>query len=311
MNAVSHLRELLSSFRLIGDTPDRSHSFLAWSLRTTGILVLVGGLQTWEFNRYTSPLIGKAKQELVLLQEEVAGSKLIDATLSGLRDYWRISDDVVRKRQIMELRDALMQHFRDDPRVVIEDAVRIASGFDANSDIERERLLSLQQHLARLQEVYSDHYAAAISAYTDAPLHLQPTAALLSSKRSGMEALSFNHALYLMLVGDRSTANSIYTDLRHNTRSGEFESRVLYAQARIQYDAFEIEKNPEYFLQAVQYAQQSLQSDATYELAKLFLEYLLSIDQQAMQVESAPEEGQGSGESDGERGAISTGSREH
>ena len=286
-------------------------SLVAWALRIAGILVLAAGLQSWGFNRHTAPLVDKAKRELIFLQEEIPTDNLIDATLGSLREYWQISDDSVQKRQIMKLRDAFVQRFREDSRLVIEDTIHIVSGFDANSDSEREMLGNLRQHLTRLQEVYSDHYAVAIAEYTDAPLYVQPTATLLSLNRSGMEELSFNHALYLLLVGDRSAANSIYTDLRRNARSKGFKSRVLYAQARLHYDAFQIEKDPEYFLQAVQYAQQSLQSDASYAVPKLFLEYLLSIDQQALEVESSPEEGLGSGESQGERGAISTDPPEH
>lgn len=308
MNDIRQLHNVGSGSRA---TTGRLKTPLSWVLRISGIVILVIGLQSWGFSRHSTPLIDEAQRQLMLLQAEVPGRRLIDATMVGLRDYWQASSDALRKRQIVELRDTFVQGFRDNPRLVIVDAMRIVNGFDTNSETEKELLATLRQQLLRLQEVYTDHYAGVISAYSDAPLYLQPTAALHSRNRAGKNALDFNHALYLMLVGERSAANTIYTDLRHNTNSDELESRVLFAQARLQYDAFEIEKNPEYYLQAVQYARQSAQSDATYDLPKLFLEYLLSIDLEAMEVESTPEEGQGSGESQGERGAISTGSREH
>jgi hypothetical protein len=280
-------------------------------LKISGIVVLLGGLQSWGFNRLTEPLIDTAKQQLSLLQQEAPSHTLLNATLNSLHDYWRLSDNALRQRQILELRDAFLQRFQDAPGLVIEEAVNVTNGFDANTEIETELLVTLRQQLARLQQIYTDHYALAIAKYSKAPLLTQPTAALLLTGRSRMQQLNFNHGLYLMLVGDRSAANSIFTELRLNTRSREFDSRLLYAQARLQYDAFQVEPDLEYFLQAVQATQQSLQADAAYVLPKLFLEYLLTIEQQAVTVESTDEEGGGAGESQGERGAISTGSKEY
>ena len=287
------------------------HSYITWALRITGSLAIVAGLQTWAFDRYATPLVEQAARQLLHLQEEVSGNRLIDTALGSLREYWQATDDPLRKRQVTGLRDEIMRGLRDNPRVVIEEAVRVVNGFDAGSPMEIELLAAIQEDLSRLQAVYTDHYAAAMDAYTNAPLYLQPIATLQSFSRSKTRKLDFNHAIYLMLVGDRSSANAVYTNLRQNSSSGEFESRVLYAQARLQFDAFQVENDPGYYEQALQYTRQSLQSDATYDLPKLFLEYLLAMDQQAVEVESSPQEGEGSGESEGERGAISTGSKEH
>ena len=114
-----------------------------------------------------------------------------------------------------------------------------------------------------------------------------------------------------MLSGDRSAANSMYNELRRSTRNDLINSRVLYAQARLQFEAFRIDGDPEYFRQARQYTQESLSSDPTQGVPKLMLEYLLSTGQRAVDVESAPEEGQGSGESEGQRGSLAAGAEEH
>ena len=172
-------------------------------------------------------------------------------------------------------------------------------------------LATLRRNLLRLQAMYTDHYAEVIARYSRAPLYLQPTAALLSLNRSSRERFEFNHALYRMLSGDHGAANAIYSELRRSTQDDLIISRALYGQARLQFEAFRIDGDPEYYRQARQYTQESLSNDPTQGVPKLFLEYLLSIDQQAVHIESAPEEGQGSGESEGERGSLSSGAVEH
>jgi hypothetical protein len=306
MNAIAMIRQWLSGLGFRGLQSGRKTSALSWTVRIAGIVTLVAGLQTWGFYRHVIPLADRANENLVLLREEAPGNQLINATLNVLRDYRRISGDEVRQRQILELRDAAIQRFADNPRLAIDEAARVTAGFEAQTAVEEEFIGTLQHNFLRLQNIYSDHYAVAITAYSDPPWYLQPTATLLTMDRSTAQKLDYDRALYLMLVGDRSAANSIYNDLRQNARSEVFKSRVLLAQARLQYDAFRIENDPEYYRQAVQHVQQSLSYDAAYDLPKLFLEYLLTMSQQAMEMDSAPLEGQGSGESQGERGAIST-----
>lgn len=296
---------------LITRVRERAVSALPWTFRISGIIVVIIGLQTWGFYRHVVPLADTANDNLVLLQEEAASSKLINATLNSLRDYRRISNDEVRKRQILELRDTVTRSFHDKPGLAIDELVRVASGFEAGSALEQEVVSTLHRRLSRLKEIYSDHFAAVIAEYTDAPWYFQPGAAMLTMNRSTRQKLYFDHALYLTLVGDRDRANSIFNELRQSARSEGLKSRVLFAQARLQYDAFRVGKDPDYHRQAVQHVQQSLRHDATYDLPKLFLEYLLTIDRRAMEIESSPLEGQGSGEAQGERGAISTESPEH
>jgi hypothetical protein len=287
------------------------NNILSWTLKLIGAALVFLGAQTWGFHNFVAPRIENADANLIALLEEAPTNSLIDATLTTLRDYRRANDDAVQSRQILGLRETIVRGYRDDPRAVIDEALRISVGLNGDTDIEQELLATLRRNLLRLQAMYADHYAEVIARYSRSPLYLQPTAALLSLNRSSRERLEFNHALYRMLSGDHGAANSMYSELRRNTQDGLINSRALYGQARLQFEAFRIDGDPEYYRQARQYTQESLSSDPAQGVPKLFLEYLLSIDQQAVDVESAPEEGQGSGESEGEHGSLSSGAVEH
>jgi hypothetical protein len=281
------------------------------TLKIAGILLLVGGLQALSFDRFIAPVLDNAATNLARLQQEVPGNHLVNVTLEVLRDYRRISADEVRKRQALQLRQDFIQQFKDEPEEAIAEFSRVVSGFEAQSSAEQELLATLQRNLSILGEMYANHFARALEYHSSPPWFFQPAASLVTLGRSGEQSLRFNHALYLMLTGQRGTANSIFNDLRANTESDAFKSRILFAQSRLQYDAFLVQQDSEYHRQAVQHAQQSLRHNAAYDLPKLFLEYLLTIDLQAVETEGDPREGQGSGESQGERGAISNEPPEH
>ncbi len=287
------------------------NKILSWALRLIGTVLIIFGVQAWGFHSFVTPRIENADVNLIALLEEAPTNSLIDATLTTLRDYRRANDDEVQNRQILGLRETIVRGYRDDPRAVIDEALRISVGLNGDTDIEQELLATLRRNLLRLQAMYTDHYAEVIARYSRAPLYLQPTAALLSLNRSSRERFEFNHALYRMLSGDHGAANSMYSELRRSTQDDLIISRALYGQARLQFEAFRIDGDPEYYRQARQYTQESLSNDPAQGVPKLFLEYLLSIDQQAVDIESAPEEGQGSGESEGERGSLSSGAVEH
>lgn len=280
-------------------------------LKVGGFLLLAGGVQSLGFQAYVDPQIGDARTNLSLLQQELPGNHLVNGTLETLRDLRRFSADEVRQRQTLQLRQDFIQTFAEDPRLAIGEFSRVVGGFAAQSPPEEELLTTLRQNLARLDEMYSDHFAVALSSYSSPPFWFQPSAAVITAGASGRQALEFNHALYLMLTGERGAANSIFDELRENAGSDLFSSRILFAQSRLHFDAYRVEKDPEYHRQAVQFAEQSLRHDAGYEQPKLFLEYLLAIDLQAAAIEGTPREGQGAGEAEGERGAISADPPEH
>lgn len=280
-------------------------------LTVGGILLLAGGAQSVAFHAYINPQIELAARNLSLLQQEVPGNHLLNATLDMLRDYRRIAADEVKKRQALQLRQDFLKQYAEDPQFAIAEFNRVVETFEAQSGVEKELLTTLKENAARLEEIHSDHFAATIQNFTSPPWYFQPVGALTIAGSSERQALEYDHAHYLTLVGQRAVANSIYNELRRATESDAFRSRILFAQARLQYDAFRVEQDPEYHRQAVQHAQQSLRHDSDYALPKLFLEYLLAIDMQAVAAEGEPREGQGSGEAEGERGAISTELPEH
>ena len=154
--------------------------------------------------------------------------------------------------------------------------------------------------------MYTDYFAEAIMVVSHPAWYLHPTAAFLNNDQAQSEALAFNHALYLMHVRNTSAAVEILDDLRSNSADQSLHAKALFTLARIRYQAFRLEKDPSYFQDALQLAQQSVHSDASHALAKMFLDYLLSIDRHAVEADVTPLEGEGTGEGEGERGAIAT-----
>jgi len=286
------------------------HSRWPALLRIAGVVLLIAGLQAWGFNRQASPLIEEAYGQLASLRQEVPDNRLMNLSLRSLQDFWRATDDELAKTQVLELRDAVLERFGADPAAAVGEFANVVASFEARSDVEQESLASLRRHAAELEHMYTDHFEAAITAVSRPPWYLQPTASFLNNDRVRNRALRFNHALYLMHVRDMTAAVGILDELRRDggaePGSDPLTSRILFALSRLQFEAFQVEQNQTYFREALQYAQQSVRSDADYALPKLFLEYLLSIDKKATEVDMSPLEGEGEGEGEGERGAIAT-----
>lgn len=290
--------------------PGRPVSVAARVLTGSGALLLVFGLQGWAFQHHAGPRIAAAEANLARLHQEVPNDELMNDALSALRDCWRLTADEDRKRTIAALRETVVRRFTENPAAAIDELARAASVLQVESEVERDALETLRGKVTRLQAVYSDHYGELLRLYSDVPWYFQPGAALLEAGRPTKQLLAFNHAQYLMLTGDREAAGAVLEELRKNAPSDSFRSRVLFAQARLNYDAYRAEANLQYYDDALQYVRQSLQSDPEYALPKLFLEFLLSFDQGAVEIDMSPLEAQGSGEAEGERGDVSAGSRE-
>jgi tetratricopeptide (TPR) repeat protein len=291
------LNRLLSSRLLSG--PGRRR--WAKPLQIAGAVLLVAGLQAWGFNRQVTPMISVANDQLISLQQEVPDNRLMNLALQSLQDYWNSADDELTRRQILELRDSVLQRFGADPAAAVHDFDRVIGGFESRSVAEQEALATLRPIV---------DFGDVIMAVSYPAWYLQPTASLLNNNRATNRTLAFNHALYLMHSRDTSAAVETLDELRRDSDEAAgldpLISRVLFVLARMQYEAYRIEKDQGYYREAVQYAQQSVRGDADYPPAKLFLDYLLSIDRQATEVDVSPLEGEGSGEGEGERGAIAT-----
>lgn len=281
-------------------------------LRIGGIVLLIAGLQAWGFNHQATPLIEEARNELLALQQELPDNRLMNQSLVSLQDYWRLADNEATKTKVLGLRDAVLQKFAAKPAEAVQEFARVASEFEAQSSAQQSALTSLQTNVAALERIYTDHYARAIMAVSYPAWYLQPTASLLNNDSSRNRELEFNHALYLSHVGDTPAAVEVFDTLRRDSddTSAELASQISFAMSRVQFQTFQTEPDPALFRDAVQHAQQSVNHDTSNALPKLFLEYLLSIDRKATEVDTSPLEGQGEGEGEGERGAIATDSGE-
>ena len=275
-------------------------------LRFLGIVLLLAGMQAWGFYRQASPLIAEAHEQLNLLQHEVPDNRLINLSLQNLQAYWQAAEVELTRRQVLELRDSVSRRFGVDPAAAVREFARVVDGFEPRSIAEQEVLTTLQRQMAQLERMYTDHFDNAITAVSHPAWYLQPTAAFLNNDQALSRALAFNHALYLMHVRNTSAAVEILDELRGDSADQSLRAKVLFTLSRLQYQAFRLEKDPSYFQDALQLAQHSVRSDASHALAKLFLDYLLSIDRQAVEVNVSLLDGEGSGEGEGERGAIAT-----
>ncbi len=275
-------------------------------LRFAGVLLLIAGLQAWGFYRQASPLIAEAHEQLNQLQHEVPDNRLANLSLQSLQAYWKTAEVELTRRQVLELRDSVSQRFDADPAAAVREFARVVEGFEPRSVAEQEVLATLQRQVAQLDRMYADHFEAAIAAVAHPAWYLQPTASFLNNDQTRSRALAFNHALYLMHARNTSAAVEILNDLRGDSADRSLRAKALFTLSRLQYQAYRLENNPSYYQDALQLAQQSVRSDADHALAKLFLDYLLSIDRQAVEVDVSPLEGEGTGEGEGERGAIAS-----
>ncbi len=275
-----------------------------------GVALLVLGLQGWAFQRHVAPRLVSAEANLARLRQEAPTNELMNDALSALGDCWRLAADEGQKRKLVALRDTVMRRFSEEPAVAVAELDRAAAELRAETGVEQSALEALRARTARLKAAYSDGYGELLRLYSDVPWYLQPGAALLDASGPMKQRLAFNHAQYLMLTGAREQAGKTLDELRRSARSGQIRSRVLFAQARLSYDAYRAEANVQYYDDALQYIRQSLHDDPHYALPKLLLEFLLSVDQAAVDVDLSPVEAQGTGEAEGERGDISAGSRE-
>lgn len=281
------------------------------TLRVAGGALLIVGLQAWGFHHSVASQVERTSENLSALLEELPSNAGLNRALKLLRDIRRASADLDQNREVLALREFIVTEFREHPGDTLDEALRVASDFDGASEREVELIAALRVQLQHLRDMYSRANEDAVSAYLDAPFYLQPTAAFLAMTGTTRDRIELNEAMYLTLSGKREMAMPIFDELRRDTHSDEIRSRALFMLARLYFDSFRETGADDHFRQSREYTQQSLKLDSQQGLPKLFLEYLLSFDSQAMEIESAPEEGQGTGESQGERGSISSGPREH
>lgn len=283
----------------------RARGALPRAIRIIGVLVLIAGLQTWAFYTHFAPAYAGASEKLNQLISEAATNLQVNKVMRDLEDLRRVSENEGFRREIVVIYERFIKEFLDDPRMALESFSRLVAAFQAQpSTLGQESLATLRADLDVLEDIYRDHYGEFLEDYGSPPLYLQPTAAFVRQGAGYGKKAGFNHAVYLSVVGDRAAANEIFTELKQDDGGDRFMSRVHYAHARMLFGAFEAEGNFEYFQQAIQVLKQSLGADPGNGMAKLFLEYLLSL-QSGQQSQDVQVEGDGSGEAEGEKGVIS------
>ncbi len=275
-------------------------------LKIVGIVVFIAGLQTYGFYKYFEPRVQNANQYLDRLMDEVGDNNFVNSVLNNFGDLRRVSDDEGFRGEVVQIYERFVGDFLEDPRAAIEEFDRITGTLNAPAGaLGEESMASFRSGVEEMKKLYTDHYEEIVASLDSPPIYLQPTASIIKNNNNFALGVKLNHAMYLSVVGNRGEANTIYNDLKESDISDNFRAVVHYAQARLFFDAFRTEGQFDYYQQAIQSLKQSLLSDPEYGQPKLFLEYLLSLERGASEV-NAPITGDGTGEAEGERGVISS-----
>lgn len=285
----------------------RAANLDAW-LHTVGMVLLVAGLQASVFGLQITDATDSVPQSLVELEHERGENGKMNEALRALQVYQRASRDGDAKRQVLELRDTVVERYAEDRRGAVEALRAAADSLVAHTSAEEDALAELRRKVEALVEIYADRTGAALERYTSPRWYLQPTASLLNDDAGQLHALRFNHALYLMHSGDPAAAVTLLESMRGDDHRHNAE--VDFALARLAFEAWVAEPDPVLFAESLERATRGVREAADKPLPKLFLEYLLSLERSAEKVDLEPEEGQGDGEGRGERGVKSTDRRE-
>lgn len=161
-------------------------------------------------------------------------------------------------------------------------------------------IVQLRDDFGRMDALYADRYKAILQDFDRPPLLLWPTASVLARYSNLRAAATFNRALYLSQIGEFGTSRAILSGLHATTENKEQLALIYYTLGRLQFELWTMRPESEFYLQAVKYLRQSLQSNADLQLAKRLLQYLLSITQGEIVIgagesrTTAPTEGEGS-----------------
>ena len=277
-------------------------------MRLAGAVLLLVALQAWAFQQSIAARETAAREHLQRLQQEVLDHRLLDGSLQALRDYWQAAGSEEDKRRALALRDTVLENFAREPRTTIDRFASMARELAAGSAAEKEAVDLLLERTRRLHEVYADHYAPLVNAGASPAWYFLPAALLEPGRRGLVPDLRFNRAVYLVLTGEYEGAAAVLDALLAEARSDRFRARVLYAQARLHYEAYRRGSDAGSFDDSLELTRQSITAGPGYTQPKLFLDYLLGASAAAHEMDTAPVRGTGTGEGEAERGSIVTGS---
>lgn len=276
-----------------------------WSLAfvVSGAILAVIGLQALAYERFVGLVDERSQAQLGALRLEVVDNREANAGLRALQEVWEASNDEARRREFIALRDRVSERFLMDREAAMADFVDTVSALEPSGELD-----VLKQHSERLSGIYVNRSADALAFVDRPPWFLQPTASFLGDEwRSRFQ---FNAALHALLVGELESALEQLVQLRQQDGSARQIARIDYALARVHFARFVDEQAVDGFGQSLDLVEESLRRAPDQQLSLLLLDFLLAIDSSASLAEMETAEGQGSGQGDGERGALSNSSRE-
>lgn len=273
-------------------------------LTVIGLILLVAGLQAVVFDRQVAGATAGVPQALVELERERNDNNRMNDALHALQLYRRASRDEKARRGVLLVRDAVLERYNQDRRAAMEALLEASDSLSAQTPAEEGALAEFRAKSRAVSELYENRTGKALERYLSPPWYLQPTASFLNDDARQLHGLRFNHALYLMHSGDTAAALELLAGMRDSSDARNAD--VDFAMARLSFETWVAEPDPVLFAESLERATRSVREDARNSQAKLFLEYLLSLDHSAEKVDLEPEEGQGDGEGQGERGVVST-----
>lgn len=274
-------------------------------LTVAGIVVIVG-LQSMVFYMTFVPRAEEASRLLFDLVVESADRELNQRIAERFGEL--MASQMSGKGPEL-LRDAWESFHVTFPTEPTEAIRKLQSQLRELDKTERADLIStgLQHDLDRFSAIYEDRYRDILDQLDDTSFYLWPTAPLLARCSGFRDTVTFNSALHLAQVGEIGTARVMLVGLGASTDNKRLAGLIYYMLGRLEFELFRSRPELDLYSQAVQYMRQSLQVDPSSELAKRFLDYLLSFSQG----ETVPggKEGDPTTLSEGEGAAISADKR--
>jgi hypothetical protein len=273
-------------------------------LSAFAVAVTVGALQSVAFYRTFTPQVEQANRLLFDLVVESSGHELYERIAGQVRELEDGGGD--QYSSIGDAWNTFHEQFSTAPVAAIA-GLRGELEALASAGAPDPVVTRLLADLRRFEAIHVDRYELLLEGLDDPPFWLWPTARLLVRYSDAGGAMTLNRALHLAQVGEVGTARVLLTGLRASTEDPRMLGLIYYALGRLEFELFRARPDAELYTQSVQYVRQSLRSDPGLELAKRFLDYLLSLSQ----AEAVPRAGEGkpTTPSEGEGAAISADKR--
>lgn len=265
---------------------------------------MIAGLQSVAFYRTFTPRVEDANRLLFDLVVESSRKDLYEGIGAQVRTIEHTG--VNRSSSMRDARRRFHEQFSAAPMAAIADLRAALEMLEPGSDREQAVALLLAD-LGRFEAMHVDRYEQLLERLDAPPFWLWPSAQLLARYSEVGEVMRLNRALHLAQLGEVGTARVMLAGLRASTKSPRMLGVVHYLLARLEFELFRARPDAELYSQSVQYVRQSLQADPNSELAKRFLDYLLSLSQ----AEAIPQavEGEPTTASEGEGAAVSADER--